>query len=142
MQKSELSSQWENKEYSDGKTDKVDSTVSTLNVPGSEICKEICSLHGLNDIMPAFQTNSTDSDANTISIIWHELISPLTVIKGYTATLLQLSDTLSQEQEKEYLKGIDSASNRVIRLLENLREVANIEAIGYGDTEPDKSTQD
>jgi len=62
-----------------------------------------------------------------ISVLWHELISPLTVIKGYATTLLQFSDDITEEQKVQYLKGIDSASNRVIRLLENLRDITSLE---------------
>lgn len=67
------------------------------------------------------------SESNTISVLWHELISPLTLIKGYTATLLQLNDAITEEQKEQYLRGIDSASNRVIRLLENLRDITGLE---------------
>ena len=68
-----------------------------------------------------------DTDTNNISVLWHELISPLTLIKGYTATLLQLNDSITEEQEEQYLKGIDAASNRVIRLLENIRDITRLE---------------
>jgi two-component system sensor histidine kinase KdpD len=67
------------------------------------------------------------SETNTISVLWHELISPLTLIKGYTATLLQLNDAITEEQKEQYLRGIDTASNRVIRLLENLRDITRLE---------------
>jgi signal transduction histidine kinase len=67
------------------------------------------------------------ADTNNISVLWHELISPLTVIKGYAATLLQLNHAITEEQKEQYLKGIDAASNRVIRLLENLRDITRLE---------------
>ncbi len=67
------------------------------------------------------------AETNTISVIWHELISPLTVIKGYASTLLQLKHAITEEQKEQYLRGIDSASNRVIRLLENLRDITKLE---------------
>jgi signal transduction histidine kinase len=66
-------------------------------------------------------------ETNTISVLWHELISPLTLIKGYTATLLQLKDSITEEQNEQYLRGIDSASRRIIRLLENLRDITWLE---------------
>jgi signal transduction histidine kinase len=69
----------------------------------------------------------SQTETNTISVLWHELISPLTLIKGYTATLLQLNDAITEEQKQQYLRGIDSASNRVIRLLENLRDITRLE---------------
>jgi signal transduction histidine kinase len=62
-----------------------------------------------------------------ISVLWHELLSPLTVIKGYISTLLELDYAVTEEQKKQYLRGIESASNRVIRLLENLRDITRLE---------------
>jgi signal transduction histidine kinase len=72
-------------------------------------------------------TKTPKAETSTISIIWHELISPLTVIKGYASTLLQLKHAITEEQKEQYLRGIDSASNRVIRLLENLRDITRLE---------------
>jgi signal transduction histidine kinase len=71
-----------------------------------------------------------DTDASAISLLWHELISPLSVIKGYASTLLQLDDAITDDQKEQYLRGIDSASNRVIRLLENLRDITRLEETG------------
>lgn len=62
-----------------------------------------------------------------ISILWHELLSPLTVIKAYTSTLLQLGEAITDEEKKQYIQRIDTASNRVIRLLENLRDITRIQ---------------
>jgi len=62
-----------------------------------------------------------------LSVLWHEILSPLTVIKGYTGTLLELTESITEEQKKQYLRGIESASNRMIRLLENLREISHLE---------------
>ena len=71
------------------------------------------------------QREQVESDA--ISVLSHELLSPLTLIKGYTATLLQLSHAITEEQKEQYLHGIESASNRLIRLLENLRDITRLE---------------
>ncbi len=62
-----------------------------------------------------------------ISVLWHEILSPLTVIKGYVSTLLELDSAINKDQKKQYLQGIESASNRVIRLLENLRDITRLE---------------
>ena len=40
---------------------------------------------------------------------------------------MQLKQAITEEQKEEYLRGIDSASNRVIRLLENLRDITRLE---------------
>jgi signal transduction histidine kinase len=77
------------------------------------------------------QTKSED-----ISVLWHELLSPLTVIKGYTSTLLELSHAITEEQKEQYIRGIESASNRVIRLLENLRDITRLEETDVLSTQP------
>jgi signal transduction histidine kinase len=59
-----------------------------------------------------------------LSILWHEILSPLTVIKGYTSTLLDLDHNITEEQKKKYLQGIESASNRMLRVLDNLRSAS------------------
>jgi two-component system sensor histidine kinase VicK len=65
--------------------------------------------------------------ADDLSVLWHEILSPLTVIKGYTGTLLELNESITEEQKKQYLRGIESASNRMIHLLENLRDISHLE---------------
>ena len=73
----------------------------------------------------------TLKDKDGIPVIYdtftHELLSPLTLIKGYTATLLHLSNVVTEEQKERYLRGIESAANKLIRLLENIRDLAQLE---------------
>jgi signal transduction histidine kinase len=64
---------------------------------------------------------------DAISVLWHELLTPLTLIKGYTSTLLEFNNAIAEEQRQQYLRGIESASNRVIHLLENLRNITRLE---------------
>ena len=74
--------------------------------------------------------------SDEISVLWHELLSPLTVIKGYISTLLELDYAITEDQRKQYLRGIESASNRVIRLLENLRDITRLEETDVLATRP------
>jgi signal transduction histidine kinase len=67
------------------------------------------------------------ADPDVISVLSHELLSPLTLIKGYCATLLELDSAITDEQKRRYLRGIESATNKVIRLLEDLRDVSRLE---------------
>lgn len=71
------------------------------------------------------QTKCTEPDA--LSVLSHELMSPLTLIKGYAATLLQLTDAITEEQRMQYLQGIITATDRIIRLLDNLRDISRFE---------------
>jgi signal transduction histidine kinase len=101
--------------------------ITGSSVHGEKVCENLPKLPLLNNADYFDETNHTKAETNNISIIWHELISPLTVIKGYTATLLQLNGIISEKDKEQYLKSIDSASNRAIRLLENLRDITKIE---------------
>lgn len=82
---------------------------------------------GIPVIYDAHSQGKEPNRPDEISILSHELLSPLTLIKGYTATLLQLKDVIKEEQKDRYLKGIESAANKLIRLLENLRDLAQLE---------------
>lgn len=65
--------------------------------------------------------------SSELSILWHELLTPLTVIKGYTSTLLNFNDSVTAEERQKYIQGIDSASDRVIRLLDDLRDITKLD---------------
>jgi signal transduction histidine kinase len=82
---------------------------------------------GLPVIFTANPAPEKKTRPDEISVLWHELLSPLTVIKGYISTLLELDYAITESQKKQYLRGIESASNRVIRLLENLRDITRLE---------------
>ena len=73
------------------------------------------------------QERAEHTEPDAISVLSHELLSPLTLIKGYAATLVQLSDVITEEQSKQYLQGIQTATDRVIRLLENLRDISRLD---------------
>ncbi|EKD69700.1 MAG: response regulator receiver sensor signal transduction histidine kinase [uncultured bacterium] len=55
-----------------------------------------------------------------LSIISHDLISPLSSIPGIANLLLDKFDTFSSDKIKEFLRDIHSASTRVFSLLDNL----------------------
>ncbi len=76
------------------------------------------------------ERQKTQTKSENISILWHELLSPITLIKGYTSTMLQLSESITDEQKQQYLRNIDAASNRMVRLLEELRNVTRLEENG------------
>jgi signal transduction histidine kinase len=77
--------------------------------------------------LPVSHPRRTKADLDSLSVLRHELLSPLTLIKSYVATLQQFSDTITDDQRSQYLKGIDSASDRIILLFQKLRDVAQLE---------------
>jgi hypothetical protein len=61
-----------------------------------------------------------------VSIVAHELRTPLTIINGYTELLNM--DTGSKDEQREMLSAIHSQSQTMIHLLNDMLDVARIEA--------------
>lgn len=68
------------------------------------------------------------SRANLVSTVAHELRSPLTSVKGFTATLLARWDRFDDEQKKLMLTTVNADADRVTRLLTELLDVSRIDA--------------
>ncbi len=68
------------------------------------------------------------SRADLVSTVAHELRSPLTSVKGFTATLLARWDRFPDEQKKLMLETVNADADRVTRLLTELLDVSRIDA--------------
>lgn len=72
-----------------------------------------------------------ERDAKTVELIAtvsHEIRSPLTTIKGFTKTLIDRWDRLSDETKRDMLLAINADADRVTRLLAELLDVSRLEA--------------
>ncbi|NNM44666.1 ATP-binding protein [Knoellia koreensis] len=67
-------------------------------------------------------------NAAVISTVAHELRSPLTSVKGFTATLLKRWERFSDEQKRLMLETIEADADRVTRLITELLDVSRIDA--------------
>jgi signal transduction histidine kinase len=68
------------------------------------------------------------SHAELIATVAHELRSPLTSVKGFTATLLAKWDRFTDDQKKLMLETVDADANRVTRLIAELLDVSRIDS--------------
>jgi len=66
--------------------------------------------------------------AELISTVAHELRSPLTSVKGFTATLLAKWEKFNDDQKIVMLQTVNADADRVTRLLTDLLDVSRIDA--------------
>lgn len=80
-------------------------------------------IHDITRFREAEQLKST-----FVSVITHELKTPVALIKGYASTLLREDAQWDWQTAREMLQVIEEESDRLDRLINNLLDVSRIEA--------------
>ncbi|MER5632434.1 sensor histidine kinase [Streptomyces nitrosporeus] len=93
------------------------------DTPRGPVSRVVVSLRGTEA-----RRRSERSDAELIATVAHELRSPLTSVKGFTATLLAKWERFNDDQKRLMLETVDADANRVTRLIAELLDISRIDS--------------
>ena len=100
---------------------KSSSELKTLAVTFNEMAEEI-----LNSMEKIKTTENLRREL--VANVSHDLRTPLSVIHGYVETMLMKAESISSEQQRQYLETILKSTERLKKLVGDLFELSKLEA--------------
>lgn len=65
--------------------------------------------------------------SDLLSTVFHELRTPLAIIKGYSTMLVNYEEKLTPEEKREYLRSTDRATDRLSELVDHLLDMSRLD---------------
>jgi signal transduction histidine kinase len=109
-------------DLSENMNKKINQATRDLTSSNEELRKKTVELEESNRKLLELDTLKSDF----VSLVSHELKTPLTLIIGFAKTILTLD--LTEEQKVKYLNIIGAEGKRLAQLVENYLDITNIEA--------------